>query len=247
MKKRNTTAAILLAAFFSTSIYAAAPISDATVSTASNAELLKRMDELTRVMTIRNKMQIRFQTQIDQLGQEVNQIKGSIEVFNNQLEQIEDRQRNLYQMLDERQQGSSTNQSNSVPDSNLSSGDGTDKSAYQSAVNLVLNDKQYQQAITAFEAFVIDHPKSSYVPNAQYWLGQLLYKEKKRKEAKTAFLVVTEQYPESNKRADALLKIGIIDEYSGAIDSAKSYYQKTITEYPSSSAASLADKRLKAL
>ena len=247
MKKRNTTAAILLAAFFSTSIYAAAPISDATVSTASNAELLKRMDELTRVMTIRNKMQIRFQTQLDQLGQEVNQIKGSIEVFNNQLEQIEDRQRNLYQMLDERQQSSSTNQSTSTPEANQSSGDGTDKSAYQSAVNLVLNDKQYQQAITAFEAFVIDHPKSSYVPNAQYWLGQLLYKEKKRKEAKAAFLVVTEQYPESNKRADALLKIGIIDEYSGAIDSAKSFYQKTIAEYPSSSAASLADKRLKAL
>ncbi|MEL0660126.1 tol-pal system protein YbgF [Psychromonas arctica] len=245
MNKRNTTAAILVAVFFSSSVYAAAPISDATVSTASNAELLKRMDELTRVMTIRNKMQIRFQSQLDQLGQEINQIKGSIEVFNNQLEQIEDRQRNLYQMLDNRQQNSSTTPTSS--DSNQVSGDGTDKSAYQSAVNLVLNDKQYQQAITAFEAFVIDHPKSSYVPNAQYWLGQLLYKEKKRDEAKTAFLVVTEKYPESNKRADALLKIGIIDEYSGAIDSAKSFYQKTIAEYPSSSAASLADKRLKAL
>jgi len=246
MNKRNTTAAIILAAFFSTSVYAAAPISDATVSTASNAELLKRMDELTRVMTMRNKMQIRFQSQLDQLGQEVNQIKGSIEVFSNQLEQIEDRQRNLYQMLDERQQTSSTNSS---PASNAvqPSGDGTDKSAYQAAVNLVLNDKQYEQAITAFEAFVVDHSKSNYVPNAQYWLGQLLYKEKKRDEAKAAFLVVTEKYPGSNKRADALLKIGIIDEYSGAIDSAKSFYQKAIAEYPSSSAASLADKRLKAL
>jgi len=246
MNKRNTAAAILVAAFFTTSVYAAAPVSDATVSTASNAELLKRMDELTRIMTIRNKMQIRFQSQLDQLGQEVNQIKGSIEVFSNQLEQIEDRQRNLYQMLDERQQTSST-KATSVSSNIQSSGDGTDKAAYQSAVDLVLNDKQYQQAITAFEAFVIDHPKSNYVPNAQYWLGQLLYKEKKRDEARTAFLVVTEQYPESNKRADALLKIGIIDEYTGKKDSAKSFYQKTITEYPSSSAASLADKRLKAL
>ncbi|WP_409439945.1 tol-pal system protein YbgF [Psychromonas sp. GE-S-Ul-11] len=242
MKKRNLSAAMLMTAFFSFPSYAAAPVSDATVSTASNAELLKRMDELTRVMTIRNKMQIRFQTQLDQLGQEINQIKGSMEVFSNDLEQIEERQRNLYQMLDERQQTSQPVAASATP-----AAPGTDKAAYQAAVDLVLNDKQYQQAITAFEAFVIDHPESSYVPNAQYWLGQLLYKEKKRDEAKVAFLVVTEKYPDSNKRADALLKIGIIDEYAGSIDSAKSFYQKTVSEYPNSSAANLAAKRLKTL
>ncbi|WP_413692507.1 YbgF trimerization domain-containing protein [Psychromonas sp. KJ10-2] len=173
MKKRNLSAVMLLTAFFSFPSYAAAPVSDATVSTASNAELLKRMDELTRVMTIRNKMQIRFQTQLDQLGQEINQIKGSMEVFSNDLEQIEERQRNLYQMLDERQQTSQPVAVSATP-----AAPGTDKAAYQAAVDLVLNDKQYLQAITAFEAFVIDYPESSYVPNAQYWLGQLLYKEK---------------------------------------------------------------------
>jgi len=244
MNKCNITAAAIVAAFISTSAFAAAPISDATVSTASNAELLKRVDDLTRVIENRNKMQIRFQTQLDQLGQEVNQIKGSMEVFSNQLEQIEDRQRNLYQMIDEGQQTSSAS---STPVGPSSASGGTDEVAYQAAVDLVLNDKQYQQAIVAFEAFVIDHPKSSYVPNAQYWLGQLLYKEKKRDEAKAAFLVVTDKYPKSNKRADALFKIGIIDEYAGSITSAKSYYQKTIAEYPSSSAAGLAAKRLKAL
>lgn len=239
MIKRNTTAAALVAAFISTSAFSAAPVSDATVGTASNAELLKRVDELTRVITNRNKVQIRFQNQLDQLGREVNQIKGSMEVFTNQLEQIEDRQRSLYQMLDQKQPSSTP-----APSSATGS---KDQVAYQSAVDLVLNEKQYEQAIVAFEAFVIDHPNSSYVPNAQYWLGQLLYKAQKRSEAKTAFLVVTEEYPKSNKRADALLKIGIIDEYAGSISSAKSYYQKTINEYPNTSAASLAAKRLKSL
>lgn len=247
MNKRTIKAAIFLAAFIAPPIYAAAPISDAIVNTATNAELLKRIDELTRVMTSRNKMQIRFQTQLNQLGQEINQMKGSIEVFANQLEQIEERQRNLYQMLDERQQSSVTKPNSSTTAYQNSEDGAADKAAYQSAVDLVLNDKQYQQAITAFEAFVIDHPKSNYVPNAQYWLGQLLYKEKKRDEARVAFLVVTEKYPDSNKRADALFKIGIIDEYSGSKESAKSFYQKTVTEYPSSSAASLAEKRLKEL
>lgn len=245
MKLRTTTAAIFMAAFISAPAIAAAPVSDATISTASNAALLKRMDELTRVMTIRNKMQIRFQSQLDQLSDELNLMKGSMEVFANQLEQVEDRQRNLYQMIDQRQQTPALAPSLSVVTTETSGTPANaDKTRYQTAVDLVLNDKQYEQAIVAFEAFVIDYPKSTYVPNAQYWLGQLLYKEKKRAEAKIAFLVVTEQYPASNKRADSLFKIGLIDEYSGAIDSAKAFYSKTIAEYPASSAAALASKRL---
>lgn len=246
--KKSTAAVIVLAASISIPAFAVAPVSDATANSVSNAALLKRMDELTRVMTIRNKMQVRFQSQLDGLGQEINEMKGSIEVFSNQLEQIEERQRNLYQMLDER----AVVTSNAVASSPASTAPNDkvsvdDKAAYQSAVDLVLNDKRYVQAITAFEAFVIDHPASKYVPNAQYWLGQLLYKEKKRDEARVAFLVVTEKFPTSNKRADSLFKIGIIDEYSGAIDSAKAFYKKTIAEYPTSSAAGLAGKRLKGL
>lgn len=263
MNINNTTAAIYLAALISTPTYAIAPVSDVrantanssfssnttnntSTNTATNAELLKRLDELTRVMTIRNRMQVRFQSQLEDLGQEINEIKGSIEVFGNQLEQVENRQRNLYQMLDERQTSPAIRTPPTVSDSNLE-GNGSDKIAYQAAVDLVLNDKKFQQAITAFEVFVIDHASSSYVPNAQYWLGQLLYKEKKRDEAKVAFLVVIDKYPESNKRADSLFKIGIIDEYSGDISSAKSFYQKAISEYPTSSAAGLAAKRLKGL
>ncbi|TEW45987.1 tol-pal system protein YbgF [Psychromonas algicola] len=247
MRIRNT-AAIVLAAFFSLPAHAEAPVTDATNYAASNTELLQRIDELTRVMTIRNKMQVRFQSQLDGLGQELNEMRGSLEVFSNQLEQIEDRQRNLYQMLDERTVTSAPASTAAVnaPTENSNAGS-DDKAAYEAALALVLNEKRYAQAITAFEAFVIDHPESESVPNAQYWLGQLLYREKKRNEARAAFLVVIDKYPDSNKRADSLFKIGIIDEYSGSLDSAKSFYQKTISEYPSSSAAGLAAKRLKGL
>lgn len=241
---RTTKAAIYLAVFISAPIHAAAPVSDATVNTASNAELLERIDELSRVMTIRNKMQFRFQSQLDEIGHEINEIRGSIEVFGNQLEQVENRQRNLYQMLDERQQATTVN----APISREpSENDPKDKASYQAAVNLVLNDKEYTKAISAFETFVIEHPKSSYVPNAQYWLGQLLYKDKRREQARAAFLIVTEDHPTSNKRADSLFKIGVIDEYLGVIDSANAFYQQTISEYPDSSAAGLAQKRLNGL
>lgn len=253
----NKIAAISLAALISAPVFAQAPVVDATVGHVSNAELAKRLDDLSRVIDVRNRMQQRFQTQLDDLAQEVREMKGSMELFENQLSQVEDRQRTLFQMLDEQRQQIANSNKATVPvvtppmaatsGAVASASNGDDKVQYQAAVDLVLTDKQYEQAIVAFQSFVKTYPESSYVPNAYYWLGQLLYKEKQRDQARAAFLEVTEKYPDSNKRADALFKIGIIDEYAGQLDSAKSFYQKVISEYPETSAAGLAEKRLKGL
>lgn len=245
MNKVNLNVAILMATFLSTSSYAAAPVSDVT-ATKSNKEIIKQLDDLSRQLENRNRIQIRFQNQLDELSREVSQINGNLELFNHKIEQIENRQRNLYQLIDEQKNSVAANPA-TAPSGSSEPVTVDEKSAYQSAVDLVLVDKDYLQAITAFEAFVIDHPTSSLIANAQYWLGQLLYKEQKRDEARNAFLIVTEKYPDSNKRADSLFKIGIIDEYLGKKESAKTYYQKALKEYPNSSAAGLASKRLKSL
>jgi tol-pal system protein YbgF len=112
---------------------------------------------------------------------------------------------------------------------------------------LVLINKDYNQAISAFEAFIGNYPQSEYLANSHYWLGQLLYQQQKRKEARVAFLLVSDKFPQSGKRADSLFKIGVIDEYLGELASAKDFYQKVLKEYPNSSAAGLAKKRLNAL
>lgn len=41
--------------------------------------------------------------------------------------------------------------------------------------------KQYDQAISAFQSFVKQYPKSTYQPNANYWLGQLFYNKGKKR------------------------------------------------------------------
>ncbi|PKG40338.1 tol-pal system protein YbgF [Psychromonas sp. Urea-02u-13] len=245
MKKVNLNVAIFMATFLSASSFADAPVSDVT-SVKSNKQIEKQLDDLTRLLESRNRMQIRFQNQLDELSQEVSQISGNIELFNHKIEQIENRQRNLYQLIDEQKNAVAKAPIKNSPESNESVAV-DEKAAYQSAVDLVLVEKDYEQAITAFEAFVIDHPESSLIANSQYWLGQLLYKGKKRDEARIAFLIVTEKYPDSSKRADALFKVGIIDEYLGKKDSARAFYEKVLKEYADSSAASLASKRLKAL
>lgn len=245
MKKVNFNVAIFMATFLSVSSFAATPVSDVTRAK-SNEQIEKQLDELTRLLENRNRMQIRSQNQLDELSKEVSQMSGNLELFNHKIEQIENRQRNLYQLIEEQKTVIGKAPVNPTP-ANSTPVAVDEKAAYQLAVDLVLVEKSYEQAITAFEVFVIDHPRSSLVANSQYWLGQLLNKAKKRDEARSAFLIVTEKYPDSNKRADALYKIGIIDEYLGKKDSAKLYYKKVLKEYADSSAASLASKRLKGL
>lgn len=242
MKKNNIQAAIFLASFFSTTAFAAAPVSDVT-AVAGAGSVEKQLETLTRLLESRNRIQISMQNQLTQLSKELREMKGGMELFGHKINEIENRQRDLYQLVEQPKAASTTTATNKTVTA-LSAGE---QSAYQAAVDLVLVNKDYSQAITAFEAFVIDYPESEYIANSHYWLGQLLYQQKKRKEARIAFLTVSENFPQSVKRADSLFKIGVIDEYLGELASAKDFYQKVLKEYPNSSAAGLAQKHLDAL
>lgn len=243
MEKITYKVAIFMATFLSVSVSAAAPVNDVTGSK-SNTQIDKQLQDITALLEARNKMQVRLQNQLDELSQEMNQVKGSIDLFNHKIEQIENRQRNLYQLIDEKNKPAAKA---SVDNEPVTEGSENEKIIYQRAVDLVLVNKQYDQAISAFKTFVATYPKSSYVANSQYWLGQLLYKQGKREEARAAFLIVTEQFIDSNKRPDALFKIGIIDEYLGKTTSATAFYSRVLKEYPDSSAAGLAEQRMSGL
>lgn len=67
---------------------------------------------------------------------------------------------------------------------------GDENSDYNAAVSLALEKKQYDQAITAFQSFVKQYPKSTYQPNANYWLGQLYYNKGKKDDAAYYYAVV---------------------------------------------------------
>ena len=241
MKKFNYNVVILITTFLfvSTSTFAAAPVNNITTSR-NDTSLEQQVQELTRLLEMRNKMQVRLQAQVNELASEISQMKGNIELFDHKVDQVETRQRDLYQRIEVQNKPQKVEEKASVVE-------GNDKTAYQQAVDLVFVSKDYDQAITAFEAFIIDYPQSSYVANSSYWLGQLLYKQKKRTEARKAFLVVAEKYPNSNKCADALYKIGSIDEDLQDIKSAKLFYNKVVKEFPNTSVAGLAKKRLNSL
>lgn len=243
---------MLMVTFFSPVACAAAPVTDVT-GAGSSSDVARQLENFSRLLESRNKLQMSMQNQLNELSSELREIRGGMELFDHKIAQIESRQRDLYQLIEESKKAAPAPASSSA----AGAGDGMDKplsavsegeqSAYQGAVDLVLVNKDYNKAITAFEAFIVAYPQSEYLANSHYWLGQLLYQQGKRAEARMAFLTVGEKFPKSGKRADALFKIALIDEYLGELASAKTFYQRVLTDYPNTSAADLAQKRLDAL
>ena len=120
------------------------------------------------------------------------------------------------------------------------------RSAYERAFNL-LKQKRYDMAITSFKAFLETYPYASYADNAQYWLGEANYANKKYKIALSEFQKVINTYPNSPKRADAMLKIGYTYAELGDKKQAMDTLNTIVSSYPGSTAAKLAERRIKTL
>jgi tol-pal system protein YbgF len=63
-------------------------------------------------------------------------------------------------------------------------------------------------AVQAFRDFLRRHPDERLVPDAQYWMGEALFRQQQYREAAEAFLAVSTKYEHSGKAPDALLKLG---------------------------------------
>lgn len=220
--------------------------------------MAEKLVNLERKLDARNRAQVKVQRQLDELQNEVNELRGVTELHTHQLSQVLNRQRELYQELD-RRVTEALKPENNVPaaiiapaktssDASINySTNLTENQAYDSAVNLVLKDKQYDKAIPEFQAFNRNFPNSSYAPNAHYWLGQLLFNKTEYTKAKNEFNLVVEQYLDSNKRSDAMLKLAIVEQKLNNNAAAKIWYQKVLAQYPDSSVAQLAKPRLENL
>ncbi|MFP2770730.1 tol-pal system protein YbgF [Oceanisphaera sp. KMM 10153] len=249
-------AAISMAAVLSTSSWAQAPVS----SVGSSGSVNDRLAELERAFSARSQAQIDQQRQLNAMQQEVSELRGLLEEQSYRLEQVIERQRSLLMA----QQDAAEKPEKAASPTARSGGEkeaaeprqgkasaapasGDEQAAYDSAVNLVLQDKDYDAAIPAFARFITQYPQSSYVPNAHYWLGQLLFTQKRFDQAKAQFTRVVEAYQDSNKRADSLLKLGMIAKEQGDKGQARQYFEQVVKEYGNTGAARLAQENLNGL
>ncbi len=117
---------------------------------------------------------------------------------------------------------------------------------YQKAFNL-LKQANYDQAVKAFNEYLEKYPDSEYADNAQYWLGETFYVTGKYDNAINAYQTLIDNYPESRKVAHGMLKLGFSYQELGNLPEAKKRLEELKTRYPGSTAARLADERLRTI
>ncbi|MER2497127.1 tol-pal system protein YbgF [Vibrio neptunius] len=223
------------------------PVPSSSAAPANETEVQR----LERLLQNRNRVQLQMQQQLDEMALEISDLRGQLEKNNYDMQQMLQRQRELFIELDKlRSQVNSTPVAAATPTDDKAKSAGKfstnadEQTAYQDAVDLILKKRDYAGAIAAFQQFQKDFPDSIFAPNAHYWLGQLYFADKQDKEAVKSFAAVV-SYKDSNKRADALVKLGDISQRNNNTAQAKKYYQQVIDDYPDSASAKLAAERLK--
>lgn len=117
---------------------------------------------------------------------------------------------------------------------------------YQTAMKDI-EQENYVLAENRFLTFLLQHPDHPLAPNAQYWLGENYYVQKKYEQAIKEFEKVAEKYPKSEKVQAALLKLGFAQIELGDVNKGKATLQGIIKKYKSSNEAALAREKIKTI
>jgi len=239
----------------------------ASISNVGSGSVEDRVTTLERISNAQAQLLQQLQQQMSDNQSDIDSLRGQIQQNSYQLNQVIERQKQLYQQIDSLSSSGANSAAQSGADAPASGGDagaaasaggaaassgapvqsGDANSDYNAAVALILEKKQYDQAITALQAWVKRYPDSTYQPNANYWLGQLNYNKGKKDDAAYYYATVVKNYPKSPKAPEALLKVGVIMQEKKDAAKAKAVFQQVIKLYPNTDSAKQAQKRLDGL
>ena len=224
-------------------------------------ELDRRVDSIERV--VRNESLLQIATDLELLREEVRELRGAAEALQYEAEGAATRQRDQYLDLDQRLQSMErrTRGSDALPLGSPATGlpaagvmgaagaagaavsGAGEQASYQAALEL-LRQGRYPQAEAGFKQYLADFPDGDLADNAQYWLAETYYVNREFETALAAFNQVLEQYPNSRKTPDAMLKAGFCKAELGRTDEARATLEGVVEQYPDSTAARLASQRL---
>src|SRR3990167_4296234 len=201
--------------------------------------------------------QLTLPKQVQQLQQTVQALRGLVENQGQQLEQLQLAVQALQQNNKSAPSSavtninSSANTSSAIVLSNIGASGNTNDSVasqalYQQAYQLIQN-KQYTPAISLLQQYLVKQPNGNYAGEAHYWLGEIYAESGDRKSTRLQFTTVVNNFPNSKKTPDAMLKLGIITYSQGQYQQSKAWYNKVMATYPNSNAATIAASELQQL
>lgn len=201
---------------------------------------------------------------LQQMQEEIAQLRGMLEVQQNEIQRLKQEGLERYQNLDRRLSdaslGGSTSQNSPAAGGNATDGsvqapavedtannqsaDPEKEKLYYDAAFDLIKAKDFDKASQAFAAFLRKYPSSPYAGNAQYWLGEVNLAKGDLQGAGQAFARVSQAYPQHNKVPDSLYKLADVEVRLGNRDKANGILRQVIADYPNSSAAQLAQRQL---
>ncbi len=128
-------------------------------------------------------------------------------------------------------------------DTTASSGRMDCQKIYNSAYRDVVMEN-YDLAVSGFESYVENCPKTALADNARYWIGECYYLQKKYGPAEKAFQQMIEDYPKSERLASAKLKLGKSMYNQRFKTKAKSVFEEVVKNYPGTEEAGEAAQML---
>jgi tol-pal system protein YbgF len=105
----------------------------------------------------------------------------------------------------------------------------------------------YDLALSEFRQYVEIYPGSELADNAQYWIGEILYAQKKLPEAAAEFEKVKAVNSHGDKTSAALFRRGVILEEMSRKEEAVAQYQTVFKDYPKTREGELATQKLQQL
>ena len=238
-----------------------------TPKAAVNTQQLTTEERLSRLERILdNQGLVEMLVRIDNLQNELQILRGEIELHSHELEDIKQRQRDLYVDIDRRllrleRGGTETGAADlstakdakggqvaaaaagvqtgaaAATASKTDAGDlASEQKAYQAAFDL-LRELRYDQAVSAFQDFIKAFPSGRYAHIAQYWIGEANYAQRNFKQAINDYQALIDNYPNSPKLAEAMLKIGYSQYELKDFKQAESTLNKLIKSYPGTTEA----------
>jgi len=234
------TAAILLTAAAVTGCQTTKPEDDPAYIKASQVE--QRVNALER----QSQGMLDLQRQIEGLQADVRGLRGDLDQAQHDAQANRGQARELYADLDKRLSALEARSASagqlSAPGTPVTTGG--DRDAYQAALDR-LKSRDYPGAEKALTDMIARYPDSTLADNAQYWLGETYYVEKRYDSALAAFQRVVKDHPDSRKVPDALLKAGYSVYELKRFKEARDYLQRVVNQYPDSNAATEARERLR--
>ena len=203
--------------------------------------------------------------QLDQLQQEVQQLRGIVEEQAYQLKQIKKGARERYLNLDSRITALSgvparpadlldVRPSTASPGKSTVSASETvaltvaqsaEKALYDQA-RAQIKGRRYIEAVKTLLEMLEKYPEGAYVPYAHYWLGEvyLALAVPRYQDAEINFLTMLQNFPGHSKTPAVLYKLGKLYDKTDQPALARKYLNRVVGEYPKNSAAALAKSYL---